>query len=207
MPTAETASAGGARRKARYHHGDLKEAMIAAAYALVLERGPDGFAMADACAAAGVSRAAPYRHFEGREDLLKEVAIRGFGRLAASMRAAKSDHPSGSIEAIAAVGRAYVAFAMAERNIFRMIFGKAAGLKEHPEVDAAGVGAFEVLLEEIRARYPGANAERVMNAALPLWTFVHGASFLEIDGAYARFKPDQDIDTVIDAATRGLLSA
>src|SRR5688572_13022768 len=64
-------------RKAPYHHGDLREALIAATRRLVMERGAEDFTLADACRVAGVTTAAPYRHFRSKQEILEEIAARG----------------------------------------------------------------------------------------------------------------------------------
>ena len=69
------------RRKARYHHGELREALIGATRELVEERGAENFTLADACRVAGVTTAAPYRHFRGKQEILEEIASRGFDEL------------------------------------------------------------------------------------------------------------------------------
>ena len=69
------------RGKARYHHGELREALIGATRQLVEERGAENFTLADACRVAGVTTAAPYRHFRGKQEILEEIASRGFDEL------------------------------------------------------------------------------------------------------------------------------
>ncbi len=68
-----------------YHHGNLREALIRAALELIAEKGPAGFTFADAARWAGVSSAAPYRHFRDRDDLLVDVARRGFDQFAQAL--------------------------------------------------------------------------------------------------------------------------
>ncbi|HEX5998570.1 MAG TPA: helix-turn-helix domain-containing protein, partial [Hyphomicrobiaceae bacterium] len=65
-------------RKASYHHGGLREALIAATRQLVMERGAENFTLADACRVAGVTTAAPYRHFRSKQEILEEITSRGF---------------------------------------------------------------------------------------------------------------------------------
>src|SRR5271156_4886141 len=107
-------SQGGFERRG-YHHGNLREALVEAALVLIAEKGPAGFTIAEAARLAGVSPAAPYRHFRDAEALLAEVATRGFDqfrdRLAAALDASPASAPSQAPEA---VGRAYLAFAREE---------------------------------------------------------------------------------------------
>jgi len=76
------------QRKAHYHHGELREALISATRQLVEQRGAENFTLADACRVAGVTTAAPYRHFRGKQEILEEIASRGFDELRTKSRAA-----------------------------------------------------------------------------------------------------------------------
>ncbi|MDJ0948416.1 MAG: TetR/AcrR family transcriptional regulator [Alphaproteobacteria bacterium] len=193
-------------RKAAYHHGDLREALLAATHRLVTEKGPEHFTLADACRLAGVSTAAPYRHFRDREEVLGEITARGFEELERRMRAAKDAHPRGEIAAISAMGQAYVAFAREEPAVFRLMFGRRPEKLSTERVQAAGQGAFGTLLEEVEAFQRARGLARdVMDTAVPLWTFVHGAASLMIDGDYEKVAPETDIGRMIDDATRQLL--
>src|SRR5947209_14600470 len=99
----------GGRRS--YHHGNLREALISAALDLIASRGPAGFTFAEAARAAGVSPAAPYRHFRDRDDLLAEVARRGFEQFAGALVAAWDDGRPDPFTAFDRVGKAYLNFA------------------------------------------------------------------------------------------------
>ena len=94
-----------------YHHGNLRQALVEATLALIEEKGPLGFTLAEAARAAGVSPAAPYRHFRGREELIEEVARQGFVMFADALeRAAAAGGPS-ALRALFEIGRAYLEFA------------------------------------------------------------------------------------------------
>lgn len=80
MPRAKTA----VHTKQRFHHGNLREALVAAARDLLIEHGPDGFTLADACRRAGVTTAAPYKHFRSKQEVLQEIVSRGFDELTAA---------------------------------------------------------------------------------------------------------------------------
>src|ERR1700760_3978681 len=103
-------SNGGSGRRG-YHHGNLREALIDAALDLIAEKGPAGFTIAEAARLAGVSPAAPYRHFRDAEALLAEGAPRGFERFAAVLAAACNNGLPDPMRAFEAIGRAYLAFA------------------------------------------------------------------------------------------------
>src|SRR6476620_11648295 len=89
-----------------YHHGNLREALIQAALDLIAEKGPTGFTFADAARSAGVSAAAPYRHFRDRDELLSHVATRGFVRFAADLEEAWDEGRPDPQSAFERVGRA-----------------------------------------------------------------------------------------------------
>src|SRR3954464_9449759 len=94
-----------------YHHGNLREALIRAALSLIAEKGPGGFTFAEAARAAGVSPAAPYRHFRDRDELLADVAKRGFVLFEEALKAAWDDGRPEPFVAFERVGKAYLAFA------------------------------------------------------------------------------------------------
>ncbi len=168
--------------KAAYHHGDLRAQLIAAVRDLVETHGPDGFSVAEAARRAGVSSAAPYKHFKDRHEILRGVVGEAMDRLRAMMEAGAASHPHGSLEAVAAVGQAYVDFARAEPGVFRLVFGLTEGHENAPDLLAKGEGCFGVVVQAVAARLglsPG-DAD-VQRRAYMLWSFVHGHSFLTID--------------------------
>src|ERR1700742_3088246 len=97
-----------------YHHGNLREALVVAARALIAESAPAGFTIAEAARRAGVSPAAPYRHFRDAEALLAEVALRGFDRFTERLAKAWDGGRPEAVRAFEDVGRAYLAFAREE---------------------------------------------------------------------------------------------
>ena len=94
------------RRKARYHHGELREALIRATRQLVERRGAENFTLADACRVAGVTTAAPYRHFRGKQEILEEIASRGFEELGNRTTAILAEKGEGTLEGIVAMRQA-----------------------------------------------------------------------------------------------------
>src|SRR3954449_6460326 len=99
------------RAERGYHHGNLKEALLQAALGLIAEKGPAGFTFADAARSAGVSPAAPYRHFRDREELLASIAQRGFEQFEAVLTSAWDDGRPDTVAAFERVGREYLSFA------------------------------------------------------------------------------------------------
>lgn len=168
--------------KAAYHHGDLRAQLIAAVRDLVETQGPDGFSVAEAARRAGVSSAAPYKHFKDRHEILRGVVAEAMDRLRAAMEAAAAAHPPGSHEAVAAVGLAYVDFARAGPGVFRLVFGLTEGHENAPDLLAKGEGCFGVVVQAAAACLGlPPDAAQVQRRAYLLWSFVHGHSFLTID--------------------------
>src|SRR5262245_7543826 len=97
-----------------YHHGNLKETLIRAALDLIAKKGPAGFTFAEAARWAGVSPAAPYRHYRDRDELLADVARRGFEQFEAALTKAWDDGRPEPFRAFDRLGKAYLAFARTE---------------------------------------------------------------------------------------------
>lgn len=194
------------QQKAKYHHGDLREALIAAAYQHVNEAGAEKFSLADACRLAGVSTAAPYRHFKDREEILAEVTARGFDAMSANAVHAVEQKGEGTLAGIVAMGQAYVAFAVEQQGLFRLMFGQNPSLGEVEQVIETGTKCLGYLIEQI-TKYCQANGlERDADEiAVGMWTFVHGASSLLIDAKYERVTPGLDVNEMIARATPLLL--
>ena len=195
------------RRKDRYHHGELRDALIRAARQLVLEHGAEHFSLADACRLAGVSTAAPYRHFRDKQEILEEIVAQGFDELSARSKAAVSRHGEGTIDGIIAMGQAYVAFAVEETAMFRLMFGQDPVLKKVEGVVARGHNCFAGVIEQV-AIYCARNGidNDAAATALKLWTFVHGAASLLIDGDYDVVAPGLDVNAMIAATAPNLLA-
>ena len=136
-------------KKGAYHHGDLRQQLVNALSQLIEEQGPQGFSVSEACRRAGVSTAAPYRHFSDRDDMLRAVALDAKLRLAEAFRSAIRGMPHGSMEAVHAIGKAYIAFALAQPNVFRLVFSVSdTGCDD---LRAAGEACGEVVDREVAA--------------------------------------------------------
>jgi AcrR family transcriptional regulator len=119
-----------------HHHGDLRAQLIAAVRGLIETHGPDGFSVAEAARRAGVSAAAPNKHFKDRPEILRAVAGKAMDRLRQGVEGAAAQHPTGSLEAVAAIGQAYVDFARSGPGVFRLIFSLTEGHEHAPELMA-----------------------------------------------------------------------
>src|ERR1700680_2550788 len=125
-----------------YHHGNLKEALVRAALELIAQKGPSGFTFAEAARWAGVSPAAPYRHFRDRDELMSDVARRGFEKFEVGLRQAWDEGRPEAFAAFERVGKAYLAFARTEPAYYSAMFEAGIPLDTNPELLAAGGGAF-----------------------------------------------------------------
>jgi len=164
-----------------YHHGNLKEALIQAALDLIAQKGPGGFTFAEAARSAGVSPAAPYRHFRDRDDLLVDVARRGFDQFAQALARAWDDGRPETMAAFERVGRAYLDFARREPAYYSAMFEAGIPLDASPELHAAGDAAFAVLrgaAEKLIARLPAGRRPPALMMALHIWSLAHGIASL-----------------------------
>jgi AcrR family transcriptional regulator len=194
----------GARRT--YHHGDLKRALTAAALALVAEKGPKGFTLSEAARRAGVSVAAPYRHFADKADLLATVAEQGFVELHDALSAARASTPD-MREQVIELGRAYVGWAVTHPDYYQVMFGGDLVKTEHPELQAAGAAAFGELLDAIlRCQQAGMMPRRdPLDIAGPMWSLVHGIASLASAGDLKQVGIEEDPeDLVARSVARGL---
>jgi len=185
---------------ATYHHGDLRTACVSAALELMEEGGATALSLRAVARRAGVSPAAPYRHYADREALVSAVAAVGYRELGERLAAA---HPAPSTpEQLAGVGVAYVQFALEQPALFRMMFGEPCDRDNGERL--AATAAVSLYLREIVARcFPQADAEALAPA---IWALVHGLAFLHLDGKLDAPTPSAVADRVT-AAIHALLSA
>jgi AcrR family transcriptional regulator len=164
-----------------YHHGNLKEALLRAALELIAQRGPAGFTFAEAARWAGVSPAAPYRHFRDRDELLASVALRGFEQFAAALARAWDDGRPEPFKAFDRVGRAYLEFARTEPAFYSAMFEAGIALDTNPDLREAGERTFAVLraaTERLVATMPAPNRPPVLMMTLHIWALSHGIASL-----------------------------
>jgi AcrR family transcriptional regulator len=206
LPMTEIAAVKDVRRKGAYHHGELRDALVRATRQLVEERGAENFSLADACRLAGVSTAAPYNHFRDKNEILQELIVQGFDLMTERRRQALTAHPSGSIAGIIAMAQAYIAFAQRETGLFRLMFGQNPNLKTAQIVQEKGEVCFSSVIEDVGVCCAMNRVDGdARTLALNLWTFVHGAASLTIDGDYQKVAPNLDVDRLVAEATPRLL--
>jgi AcrR family transcriptional regulator len=180
------------RERETYHHGNLREALVGAARALIAERGPAGFTFAELARSAGVSPAAPYRHFRDRNALIAEVAHRGFDLFTADLARAWNEGRPDPWRALEACGRAYLDFARREPAYYAAMFETGFALEEDRELAAAGNRAFAILSrasEALCERIPPPDRPPSRMVALHIWAMSHGIASLFVragDGAKRR---------------------
>jgi AcrR family transcriptional regulator len=186
-----------------YHHGNLREALISAALDLIAAKGPGGFTFADAARSAGVSSAAPYRHFRDRDELIADVARRGFERLEAALAAAWDEGRPEPLAAFERVGRAYLGFAQSEPAFYAAMFESGLPPDASGELRAAGDRAFGVLrnaAEAVCALLPRGGRPPPLMLALHVWALAHGVASLFGRGDQARRKLPMTPEELLEAA-------
>jgi len=164
-----------------YHHGNLREALIAAALNLIGEKGPAGFTFAEAARAAGVSPAAPYRHFRDRDALLANVAQQGFERFEGMLVNAWSGGKPDPLSAFHNVGKAYLHFAGTESAYYAAMFESGLPPDASPELRAASDRAFGVLrqaADALCAQAPAGQRPPALMVSLHVWALAHGIASL-----------------------------
>ncbi len=192
-----------------YHHGNLREALIKAALDLILQKGSAGFSFAEAARAAGVSPAAPYRHFRDRDALVAEVARQGFELFTAALSKAWNNGAPAPRAAFDRVGLAYLEFARAEPAYFSAMFESGVPVADYPELRAEGDKAFGVLreaCEALIATLPVGRRPPSMMMALHIWSVTHGIASLFARGDRARRPIPMQPGELLEAAVLVYLS-
>jgi AcrR family transcriptional regulator len=195
-----------------YHHGNLREALLQAALDLIAQKGAAGFTFADAARMAGVSPAAPYRHFRDREELLSSIAQRGFEQFEAALTAAWDDGRPDTVTAFERVGRAYLSFAREEPAFYSAMFESGVPADANPALLAASERAFAIIraaAERLAALAPpGTPRPPALMMALHIWTMSHGVASLFARGDAARRKlpmsPEELLEAEVLIYLRGL---
>lgn len=180
-------------KRGRYHHGDLRNALLRAAEALVARKGVEGFSLREAARDVGVSSAAAYRHFEDRSALLAGLALDGMAKLAARMEDALArvpgapGTPARAAAELGAIGAAYIEFAVANPSQFRVMFGPWC---EHPDIDElppealpGGRDPYQLLVDTLDGLVrAGAITPAARDGAeIAAWASVHGLATLLVE--------------------------
>jgi AcrR family transcriptional regulator len=194
-----------------YHHGNLKEALLRAALELIRQKGPGGFTFAEAARWAGVSPAAPYRHFRDRDELLASVALRGFEQFEAELTRAWDDGRPNVFAALDRLGKAYLQFARAEPAYYSAMFEAGVPPDTSAELRQAGERAFAVLrgaAEKLCVQLPANSRPPALMIALHIWALSHGIASLFGRGDAARralpMSPEELLEAGVLVYLRGL---
>ncbi|MEE4188672.1 MAG: TetR/AcrR family transcriptional regulator [Roseobacter sp.] len=196
--------------KRGYHHGNLRQALIDAALELVESKGPMGFTLSEAAKQAGVTPAAVYRHFEGREDLIAEAALQGYEIFADLMEYAYQSGQPSALSAFEATGRAYLAFARQHPGHYIAMFESGVSVNRTPELAAAANRAKAVLeraASDLSQHIPEDKRPPASMFSAHIWAMSHGVVELfarNAPGRVSPFPPDDLLETGIGIYLRGL---
>jgi AcrR family transcriptional regulator len=189
-----------------YHHGDLKRALTEAALQLVQEKGPKGFTLREVARRAGVSTAAPYRHFADKSQLLAAAAAQGFVELHRALDATASA-ATDLTGRVLAMGRAYVRWAISHPDYYQIMFGSELDKRQTPELPAAAARAFDDLLGIIvecqQAKVLPSGDPREI--AGPTWSLLHGVATLTIGSDLSHVGIDENPEELIERSLNALL--
>jgi len=171
------------RRRATYHHGNLREALVEAAAALLEAEGPLGVTLRGAARRAGVSQTAPYRHFRDKGALLAAVAEDGFRDLHHAMTRTAQARRSDPLRALRAMVVALVRFAARHPSHYRLMSGPAVRGRDHPSLREAATAVWHTLSEAVVTCQ---RARRIRQGdpaslAFTIWCLAHGLSVLLVD--------------------------
>lgn len=193
-----------------YHHGNLRQALVEAALALIAERGPSGFTLSEAAKRADVTPAAVYRHFAGRDDLIAEVARQGYDIFAALMEFAYNDGQPSALAAFEATGRAYLAFARKYPGHYMAMFESGLSFNAHPDLALVAGKARAVLekaAEKLSDQMPPDRRPPATMFSAHVWAMSHGVVELYMrgaPGAKSPFTPEDLLEAGIGIYLRGL---
>lgn len=195
--------------KDAYHHGDLYNALIIAAAQVIEEHGISGFSLAKAARQAGVSAAAPYRHFRDKDDLLFAVAHLAFYALGQRCEQQAAPHPKDSSEHILALGEAYLTFMIEHKAFYELMWGDAEQRHWEDEMHASPCSySFNLLLDAVTQWHKANNisSDTPTNIALRMWASTQGFATLSINQHLQRFDQHADPIKLFRASAKIMLA-
>lgn len=196
--------------KRGYHHGNLRAALVEAALRLIEEKGPTGFALSEAAKQAGVTPAAVYRHFAGREDLIAEAARQGYEIFADLMEYAYDTGQPSALASFEATGRAYLAFARKYPGHYVAMFESGISIQRTPDLHAIATRALGVLEKaavDLSQHIPEGRRPPPQMFAAHIWALSHGVVELFARGSpgtKSPYPPEDLLETGIGVYLRGL---
>jgi len=195
--------------KRGYHHGNLRAALVEAALKLIEEKGPNGFTLSEAAKQAGVTPAAVYRHFAGREDLIAGAALEGYKIFGDLMQYATSKNRQG-LQAFESTGRAYLAFAQRYPGHYVAMFESGISINRDPELAKSAsyaLGQLETAAGQITSHMPREKRPPASMVAAHIWAMSHGVVELFARGSpgtQSPFPPEDLLESGIGIYLRGL---
>jgi len=196
--------------KRGYHHGNLKQALVEATLKLIEEKGPAGFTVAEAAKLAGVTPAAVYRHFYGRESLIAECALQGHRIFGDLMEHAYADGRPTALKAFEATGRAYLAFARKFPGHYMAMFESGVNVQSNPVLATAADRSRSVLeraAQKLSEHIPEDKRPPATMFSSHIWAMSHGVVELfarGTPGSKAPFPPEDLLEAGIGIYLRGL---
>ena len=195
--------------KRGYHHGNLRQALVEAALALIAEKGPQGFTLSEAAKAADVTPAAVYRHFAGRDELLAEVARQGFDIFAALLEYAYDQGRPSPLAAFEATGRAYLAFARKYPGHYQAMFESGLQPGQHPDLAQVSAKARDTMdraADHLARALPEGRRPPARMISAHVWAVSHGVVelYLRGNGGPQPWPPEDLLETAIGIYLRGL---
>ena len=197
-------------KKRGYHHGNLRQALVEAALELIEAKGPTGFTLSEAAKQAGVTPAAVYRHFEGREDLIAEAARQGYEIFADVIDYAYQSGQPSALAAFEATGRAYLAFARKYPGHYIAMFESGISVNRNPELAKVARHAWDVLeraAEDLSQHIPAEKRPPASMFSAHIWAMSHGVVELfarNSPGKQSAFAAEDLLETGIGVYLRGL---
>ncbi|MEB3292420.1 MAG: TetR/AcrR family transcriptional regulator [Synechococcales bacterium] len=185
--------------KEPYHHGDLRQHLIEATIALILEEGVSQLSLRQVAKRVGVSHNAPYRHFVDKDALLAAVAAQGFQALQMAMETASQPLPIGSAQRLTAIGVAYVQFAIAQPAYYRLMFGDyRCDVSQNSALGEASQQAFNVLMTTIQEGQAAGvfRGEKAIDLARVAWSMVHGQAMLALNQKL-QIQPGEELEAFL----------
>ena len=182
--------------KRRYHHGDLRAALVATGLKMLASTRVEDFSLREVARDIGVSVAAIYRHFPDKTAMFQALALEGIERLGLAQLQA-SEAAGGGVKGFSASGRAYVRFALANPSLFRLIMSHAMVVDTARMSSDSASLAMRLLIDSVQALVPQASATEVRIHALRAWSEVHGLTMLMLEKQVP--QDDSLIDVVVDA--------
>ena len=182
-------------KKAEYHHGDLRNALLVASEEELIKKGPEKFSLRGCAKRAGVSHAAPSHHFKDTEALLQALAARGFARLTDELRSEQQDAATDPKAQLVAAGIGYVNFGICNPQLFSLMFGGHAHEMKDDELRMNGEAVFSTLVNSVsKVRGQAAfQTEEGWRDVTALWSMAHGYAQLAI-GKKMKYVTDRPFD-------------